>query len=92
MQALLAIERFLNFDLAIGLLAGRLVHGPFGDMPLVVLSHDPQGNDFGGFFSPADLVKAERSWMEMQEELRGLIKKSKDCCKRKRALGANPSP
>ena len=46
--------------------------GPFGDMPLVVLSHDPQVNDFGGFFSPADLVKAERAWMEMQDELRGL--------------------
>ena len=46
--------------------------GLFGDMPLVVLSHDPQVNDFGGFFSPADLVKAERSWMEMQDELRGL--------------------
>jgi pimeloyl-ACP methyl ester carboxylesterase len=46
--------------------------GPFGDMPLVVLSHDPQVNDFGGFFSPADLIKAERAWMEMQDELRGL--------------------
>jgi len=46
--------------------------GPFGDMPLIVISHDPQVNDFGGFFSPADLVKAERSWMEMQDELRGL--------------------
>jgi hypothetical protein len=46
--------------------------GPFGDMPLVVLSHDPQVNDFGGFFSPADLIKAERAWMAMQDELRGL--------------------
>jgi pimeloyl-ACP methyl ester carboxylesterase len=46
--------------------------GPFGDMPLVVLSHDPQVNDFGGFFSAADLIKAERAWMEMQDELRGL--------------------
>jgi len=46
--------------------------GPFRDMPLVVLSHDPQVNDFGGFFSPADLIKAERTWMEMQDELRGL--------------------
>ena len=62
MQALLAIERFLNSTSQIGLLAGRLVHGPFGDMPLVVLSHDPQVNDFGGLFSPADLIKAERSW------------------------------
>jgi hypothetical protein len=50
--------------------------GPFGDMPLVVLSHDPQVNVFRGFFSPADLVKAERSWMEMQEELRGLSSRS----------------
>jgi len=50
--------------------------GPFGDMPLVVLSHDPQVNDFGGFFSPADLVKAERAWMEMQGELRGLSSRS----------------
>jgi pimeloyl-ACP methyl ester carboxylesterase len=24
--------------------------GPLGDMPLIVLSHDPQVNDFGGFF------------------------------------------
>jgi hypothetical protein len=44
--------------------------GPFGDIPLVVLSHDPQVNDFGGFFSPDNLVKAERAWMEMQGELR----------------------
>jgi pimeloyl-ACP methyl ester carboxylesterase len=50
--------------------------GPFGDMPLVVLSHDPQVNDFGGFFSPADLVKAEHTWMEMQDELRGLSSRS----------------
>jgi len=51
--------------------------GPFGDMPLVVLSHDPQVNDFGGFFSPADLIKAERTWSEMQEELKGLSSRSK---------------
>jgi hypothetical protein len=50
--------------------------GPFGDMPLVVLSHDPQVNDFGGFFSPADLVKAESAWMEMQDELRSLSLRS----------------
>jgi hypothetical protein len=46
--------------------------GLLGVMPLVILSHDPQVNDFGGFFSPADLIKAERAWMEMQDELRGL--------------------
>jgi pimeloyl-ACP methyl ester carboxylesterase len=51
--------------------------GPLGDMPLIVLSHDPQVNDFGGFFSPSDLVKAERAWMEMQGELRTLSSKSK---------------
>jgi pimeloyl-ACP methyl ester carboxylesterase len=51
--------------------------GPFGDMPLIVLSHDPQGNDFGGFFSPAKLVEAEHAWMEMQGELRGLSSRSK---------------
>jgi pimeloyl-ACP methyl ester carboxylesterase len=51
--------------------------GPLGDMPLIVLSHDPQVNDFGGFFSPADLIKAERSWMEMQGELRTLSSTSK---------------
>jgi pimeloyl-ACP methyl ester carboxylesterase len=51
--------------------------GPLGDVPLIVLSHDPQVNDFGGFFSPADLIKAERSWMEMQGELRGLSSRSK---------------
>jgi pimeloyl-ACP methyl ester carboxylesterase len=50
--------------------------GPFGDMPLIVISHDPQVNDFGGFFTPADLVKAEHSWMEMQDELRGLSSRS----------------
>lgn len=47
-----------------------------GDLPLIVLSHDPQVNDFGGFFSPDDLVKAERSWMEMQGELRTLSSRS----------------
>ena len=51
--------------------------GLLGDMPLIVLSHDPQVNDFGGFFSPADLVKAERAWMEMQRELRTLSSRSK---------------
>jgi pimeloyl-ACP methyl ester carboxylesterase len=51
--------------------------GPFSDMPLVVLSHDPQVNDFGGFFSPADLIKAESAWSEMQEELKGLSSRSK---------------
>lgn len=51
--------------------------GPFCDMPLIVLSHDPQVNDFRGFFSPADLAKAERAWSEMQEELRGLSSRSK---------------
>lgn len=50
--------------------------GPFGDMPLVVLSHDPQVNDFGGFFSPTALVKAESAWMEMQDELRSLSSRS----------------
>jgi hypothetical protein len=45
-------------------------------MPLVVLSHDPQVNDFGGFFSPANLIKAERAWMEMQGELRTLSSRS----------------
>ncbi|PYV83197.1 MAG: hypothetical protein DMG93_09395 [Acidobacteria bacterium] len=51
--------------------------GPFGDIPLVVLSHDPQVNNFGGFFSPAKLVEAERAWMEMQGELRTLSSRSK---------------
>jgi pimeloyl-ACP methyl ester carboxylesterase len=50
---------------------------PLGDLLLIVLSHDPEVNDFGGFFSPADLVKAEHSWMEMQGELRGLSSRSK---------------
>jgi pimeloyl-ACP methyl ester carboxylesterase len=50
--------------------------GPLGDMPLIVLSHDPKVNDFGGFFSPANLVKAERAWMEMQGELRSLSSRS----------------
>jgi pimeloyl-ACP methyl ester carboxylesterase len=51
--------------------------GPFGDMPLIVLSHDPQVNDFGGYFSPAVLIKAEHAWMEMQGELRTLSPRSK---------------
>jgi pimeloyl-ACP methyl ester carboxylesterase len=51
--------------------------GALGDLPLIVLSHDPQVNDFGGFFSPEDLIKAERAWGEMQEELKGLSSKSK---------------
>jgi len=55
----------------------RRYNGFFGDMPLIVLSHDPQVNDFGGFFSPADLIKAERAWMEMQGELRTLSSRSK---------------
>jgi hypothetical protein len=50
--------------------------GPFDDMPLVVLSHDPQVNDFR-FFSPSDLAKAERVWTALQEELRGLSSRSK---------------
>jgi len=50
--------------------------GPLGDMPLIVLSHDPEVNDFGGFFSPADLIKAERAWTEMQDELRALSTRS----------------
>ncbi len=41
--------------------------GPFGDMPLVVLSHDPQANEFRAFFLPADAVKAERVWSDLQE-------------------------
>jgi hypothetical protein len=45
--------------------SARANTGSLGDMPLIVLSHDPQVNDFGGFFSPADLVKAENAWMEM---------------------------
>jgi pimeloyl-ACP methyl ester carboxylesterase len=51
--------------------------GPLGNMPLIVLSHDPQVNDFGGFFSPAKLIEAERAWMEMQGELRTLSSRSK---------------
>ena len=53
------------------------IAGPFGDMPLIVLSHDSKVNDFGGFFSPADLIKAESAWDEMQEELKGLSSRSK---------------
>jgi pimeloyl-ACP methyl ester carboxylesterase len=50
--------------------------GPFGNMPLVVLSHDPQVGG-GPFFSPADALEAERVATEMQEELRGLSSRSK---------------
>lgn len=51
--------------------------GPFGDMPLVVLSHDPQFGAFRGFFPPAKAAKAEEGWTQMQEELRGLSSRSK---------------
>lgn len=51
--------------------------GPFGDMPLVVLSHDPQVGDLARFFPPAEAAEAEHAWTEMQEELRGLSSRSK---------------
>lgn len=51
--------------------------GPFGDMPLVVLSHDPQAGDLARFFPPARAAEAERAWAEMQEELTGLSSRSK---------------
>src|SRR4030088_1648796 len=43
---------------------GRIVAatGPFGDIPITVLSHDPQ---LGAGFPPADAPKAEREWTEM---------------------------
>jgi len=51
--------------------------GPFGDMPLVILSHDPQVGAFRRFFPPAKAAKAEDTWAKMQEELRGLSSRSK---------------
>lgn len=51
--------------------------GPFGDMPLVILSHDPQAGAFRRFFPPAKAAQAEDTWAEMQEELRGLSTRSK---------------
>ena len=51
--------------------------GPFGDMPLVVLSHDPQFGAFRRFFPPPKADKAEETWNEMQEELRALSSRSK---------------
>jgi pimeloyl-ACP methyl ester carboxylesterase len=51
--------------------------GPFGDMPLVVLSHDPEVSEFRIFFPPADADKAERVWGQMQEQLRGLSSRNK---------------
>ncbi len=51
--------------------------GPFGKMLLVVLSHDPQFGAFARFFPPAKAAKAEQTWTEMQEELRGLSSRSK---------------
>jgi len=58
--------------------SGRIAStaGPFGDIPLVVLSHDPEMSG-GNFFSPADAAMAERVWAELQEELRGLSSRSK---------------
>lgn len=51
--------------------------GPFGDMPLVMLSHDPQFGAFRRFFPPAKAAQAEETWAEMQEELRRLSSRSK---------------
>ena len=51
--------------------------GPFGDMPLIVLSHDPQLGDFARFFPSAKAAEAERAWTEMQEELRSLSSRNK---------------
>ena len=51
--------------------------GPFGDMPLVVLSHDPQFSEFRFFFGPGVAAKAEDAWTQMQEELKGLSSRSK---------------
>jgi hypothetical protein len=51
--------------------------GPFCNMPLVVLSHDPQFSELRRFFSPAVAGKAEQAWTEMQEELQGLSTRSK---------------
>ena len=47
--------------------------GPVGDIPLVVLSHDPQ---FGAGFPPAVAAQAEAAWSEMQDELRTLSSRS----------------
>jgi pimeloyl-ACP methyl ester carboxylesterase len=51
--------------------------GPFGDMPLVILSHDPQVGAFRRFFPPVKAAKAEHTWSEMQEELRDLSSRNK---------------
>lgn len=51
--------------------------GPFGGMPLVVLSHDPKFSEFRFFFPPAEAAKAEDAWTKMQEELRSLSSRSK---------------
>jgi pimeloyl-ACP methyl ester carboxylesterase len=48
--------------------------GSLGNIPLVVLSHDPK---VGAGFPPADAASAELAWTEMQEELRALSSRSK---------------
>jgi pimeloyl-ACP methyl ester carboxylesterase len=48
--------------------------GSLGNLPLVVLSHDPE---VGAGFPPADAASAEHAWTEMQEELRALSSRSK---------------
>lgn len=51
--------------------------GPFGALPMVVVSHDPQFGAFRRFFPPPRAAKAEETWTEMQEQLRGLSSRSK---------------
>ena len=55
---------------------GRMVAatGPFGNIPIVVLSHDPE---VGTGFPPADAPQVESAWNEMQDELRSLSNRSK---------------
>jgi pimeloyl-ACP methyl ester carboxylesterase len=48
--------------------------GSLGDLPLIVLSHDPE---MGAGFPPADAARAELLWTQMQEELKGLSTNSK---------------
>jgi len=47
--------------------------GPFGDIPIVVLSHDPK---YGAGFPPAVAAQAERAWTAMQEDLLKLSSRS----------------
>jgi pimeloyl-ACP methyl ester carboxylesterase len=43
--------------------------GPFGDLPIAALSHDPENSGWGGDLTAAQIKSLEDAWVQMQEEL-----------------------